>query len=122
MSLLRARWMRWTLGLSGLLAAILVSFYSGIKFGRTYEFQKMVYELPKNENLIASSRKLLNLQPSYGQFQQDLWVALAVGHGKRDGYYVDVGSADGVEISNTNLLDRMGWKGVCIDPFPRNMQ
>jgi FkbM family methyltransferase len=49
-------------------------------------------------------------------------VALAVGHGKKNGYYVDVGSADGIRISNTYLLDRMGWQGVCIDPFPRNMQ
>ena len=55
-------------------------------------------------------------------FYQDLWVALTLGHGRNGGYYVDVGSADGVEISNTYLLDRMGWKGVCIDPFPTNMQ
>jgi FkbM family methyltransferase len=35
---------------------------------------------------------------------------------------VDVGSGDGQENSNTCLLDQMGWKGICIDPFPRNMQ
>ena len=40
---------------------------------------------------------------------------------KRDGYYVDVGSGDGVFVSNTKLLDDMGWKGVWIDPFPTNM-
>jgi FkbM family methyltransferase len=34
---------------------------------------------------------------------------------------VDVGSADGEEMSNTKLLDDMGWKGICIDPFPKNM-
>src|SRR5262249_2582743 len=41
--------------------------------------------------------------------------------GKRDGYYVDVGSGDGEFVSNTKLLDDLGWKGVCIDPFPTNM-
>jgi FkbM family methyltransferase len=122
MAIVRGRLGRWAFALAVMLAAILVSFYFGIKFGRIYEFQKTVYELPRNENLSASFRSLLHLQPSYGQFQQDLWVALAVGHGKKNGYYVDVGSADGVKISNTNLLDHMGWKGVCIDPFPTNMQ
>ena len=104
------------------LAVVLGLFYFGAMFGRIYEFQNLVYELPMAENARATLRILFSLQPSYGQFRQDLWVTLSVGHGKKDGYYVDVGSADGVEISNTNLLDQMGWKGVCIDPFPRNMQ
>lgn len=51
-----------------------------------------------------------------------MWVAFAIGHGKSNGYYVDVGSADGETISNTYLLDQMGWKGICIDPYPENMQ
>ena len=122
MSIVSARLARWALITTVLAAVIFVSFYWGAKFGRIYEFQHIVYELPRDENVPASFLQLLNLQPSYGQFQQDLWVALAVGHGTKQGYYVDVGSADGVEISNTNLLDQMGWKGVCIDPFPRNMQ
>ena len=32
-------------------------------------------------------------------------IALSVAPGKRDGYYVDVGSADGILHSNTKLLD-----------------
>lgn len=122
MSLPRPKLLRWFFALAGLLAAVLASFYFGTRVGRIYEFHRTVYELPRSENLNASFRRVLNLQPIYGQFQQDLWVALKVGHGKKDGYYVDVGAADGVENSNTNLLDQMGWKGVCIDPFARNMQ
>src|SRR5471030_3263422 len=113
---------RWTIVVALLLGCILISFYLGVQFGGIYQLQKFVYELPRAENVRASAKSLFNLQPSYGQFQQDLWVALAIGHGKKNGYYVDVGSADGVNISNTNLLDQMGWKGICIDPFPRNMQ
>jgi FkbM family methyltransferase len=113
---------RWAIVIAELAGCILISFYFGIRFGMIYQFQKTVYELPRAENARASVKSLLNLQPSYGQFQQDLWVALAIGHDKKNGYYVDVGSADGVAISNTNLLDQMGWKGVCIDPFPRNMR
>jgi FkbM family methyltransferase len=113
---------RWTIVVAELVGTILISFYLGARFGMIFQFQKTVYELPTAENARSSARTLLRLQPGYGQFQQDLWVALAIGHGKKNGYYVDVGSADGVVISNTNLLDQMGWKGVCIDPFPRNMQ
>jgi hypothetical protein len=64
----------------------------------------------------------LKLEESDAQFQQDLWAAHAVGGGKSNGFYVDVGSGDGVLESNTYLLDRMGWKGVCVDPFPTNMR
>lgn len=104
------------------LLAFLLAFFLGARFGRIYEFQNRVYELPRAENARASMKRLLHLQPSYGQFDQDLWVALAIGHGKKNGYYVDVGSADGVIMSNTKLLDQMGWNGVCIDPFPTNMK
>jgi len=118
----RAAFMRRAVFIFCLLAVVADSFYLGARFGQLYEFQRIVYELPTGSNVLAAFRRVLHLQRSYGQFQQDLWVAFAVGHGKRNGYYVDVGSADGVEISNTYLLDQMGWKGICIDPFPKNMQ
>jgi FkbM family methyltransferase len=105
-----------------ILVVVADAFKLGVTFGRYYEFQRLVYELPAGANVAASFRRLLHLQKSYGQFQQDLWVALKVEGGKRNGYYVDVGSADGEEISNTYLLDQMGWKGTCIDPFPKNMK
>jgi len=118
----RARWTRRAVFSVCLAAVVANSFYFGTVFGRIYEFQRFAYELPTGDNILASFRRLLHLLPSYAQFRQDMWVALAVGRGKRNGYYVDVGSADGELISNTYLLDRMGWKGICIDPFPTNMQ
>src|SRR5207244_13248216 len=36
--------------------------------------------------------------------------------------FVDVGSADGTHNSNTKALEQLGWRGICIDPFPKNMQ
>ena len=53
------------------------------------------------------------------QFGADHWV---LAHNKEPGFYLDVGCHDGVEISNTHLLDKAGWKGLCIDPFPRNFE
>jgi FkbM family methyltransferase len=35
------------------------------------------------------------------------------------GFYVDAGCASGTFLSNTYLLDKKGWKGICIDCFPR---
>jgi hypothetical protein len=56
------------------------------------------------------------------QIGQDKWVLFKVFPGVRDGYFVDVGSADGTIVSNTRALEEHGWTGICIDPFPTNMQ
>ena len=40
----------------------------------------------------------------------------------KNGFFLDVGSGDGTIISNTKALEQKGWTGICIDPFPRNMQ
>jgi hypothetical protein len=53
---------------------------------------------------------------AYSQFQQDLWVLSYF----KKGIFVDVGFNDGMALSNTNVLDVLGWKGLGIDPFPRN--
>jgi Methyltransferase FkbM domain len=42
--------------------------------------------------------------------------------GCENGFFLDVGSGDGTIISNTKALEQKGWTGICIDPFPRNMQ
>ena len=37
---------------------------------------------------------------------------------KNDGFFVDIGSYDGIEHSSTYLFEKKGWKGVCCDPIP----
>ncbi len=122
MHLWQGKPLRLTLGLSLLFAGILGVFYCGARFGRYYERYRLVYSLPTKPDIEASFLRVFGLQRSYSQFGQDLWVALAVAPGKRNGFYVDAGSADGRFMSNTRLLDELGWKGICIDPFPTNMQ
>jgi FkbM family methyltransferase len=52
---------------------------------------------------------------SYSQAGQDLWVVEKL-HGKRGGYFVDCGAHDGLQFSNTVMLEReYGWTGVCIE-------
>ncbi|MEW6510895.1 MAG: FkbM family methyltransferase [Bacteroidota bacterium] len=53
------------------------------------------------------------------QMGQDFWVFGEVFDGKRNGYFLEVGSADGVTLSNTFLLEkRYGWRGICIEANP----
>jgi hypothetical protein len=98
------------------------AFLEGTVFGGTYGYYRFVYAAPHQSALRGAFSKLVGREKNYAQFDQDLWVTRGVAPGKRDGYYLDVGSADGVRDSNTKLLDDLGWNGVCIDPFPTNME
>ncbi|MBI2619512.1 MAG: FkbM family methyltransferase [Ignavibacteriales bacterium] len=53
------------------------------------------------------------------QLGQDFWVFGEAFNGMRRGFFVEVGSADGILFSNTFLLEkRYGWTGICIEPDP----
>ena len=52
---------------------------------------------------------------------QDLWVINEVFAGKRNGFFVEMGAADGFNDSNTYILEkRYGWRGLLIEPNPVN--
>lgn len=52
------------------------------------------------------------------QLRQDQWVVEHLGR-KRNGYFVDVGAHDGVELSNSLVLERdFGWRGICVESNP----
>ncbi len=53
---------------------------------------------------------------SRSQILQDL-VCLLVHNEKRDGYFVEVGVGNGVDISNTYMLEEaFGWGGLLVEP------
>jgi len=38
---------------------------------------------------------------------------------KKNGFFVDIGAHDGVDISNTLFYEKeLGWSGICIEPMP----
>lgn len=56
---------------------------------------------------------------SYSQIKQDLWVLEKLDN-KRNGFFVDIGAFDGVELSNTLLLEEdYEWDGICLECNPK---
>ena len=60
--------------------------------------------------------KELDLKTTYSQFKQDLDVIEYLKH-KKNGYFIDIGATNGIDISNTYLLEKKyNWNGICIEP------
>lgn len=36
----------------------------------------------------------------------------------KNGFYLDVGSVDGIHFSNTYMLENEGWDGICVEAHP----
>ena len=57
---------------------------------------------------------------SFSQLGQDLEV-LKFYNNKREGFFIEIGASDGIELSNTYLLEKMyNWKGICVEPIPES--
>lgn len=56
---------------------------------------------------------------SFSQFGEDIFVDQYFSQ-KDEGIYVDIGAFHPVGLSNTYLLYRRGWKGICIEPHPEH--
>lgn len=55
---------------------------------------------------------------SYSQVKQDLWV-LEMLYNKTGGFFLDIGAYDGVEFSNSYLLEKdFNWNGLCVEAHP----
>lgn len=86
-----------------------------------YDVNRTCPEMPLVRNLLAAGLQRAGLLTFHSQTCQDRWIVLEVYPALRDGFFVDLGSADGVLNSNTKVLEDLGWRGVCVDPFPTNM-
>ena len=103
-------------------AVTLSSGYVGLQLGRQYQINEECCQLSLSRSLLVSAKETLGLVKFYSEFGQDKWVSEKIFPGLKNGFFLDVGSADGTLNSNTKALEHKGWTGICIDPFPTNMQ
>ena len=70
----------------------------------------------EERRLLASAPDLAG--KSKAQLRQDIWALAETGH-KRGGFFVEIGAFDGIEHSNTYLLEKeFGWTGILVEPNP----
>jgi FkbM family methyltransferase len=105
-----------------LVAVAFGSGLAGAQLGKQYERNRACCQVPLGRNILLTVKESLGIVKFPSQIGQDKWVSETVFPGLTTGFFVDVGSADGTELSNTKALEEKGWTGICIDPFPRNMQ
>jgi len=105
--------------------AAIVVLVAALVAGVAYLQRRPMYRFPGFPDAPSPSLRMevaqrLGWAKFHSQFGQDKWIIGVVFPGVKDGYFVDVGSADGVVFSNSKALEDLGWNGVAIDPFPTN--
>jgi len=65
---------------------------------------------------------VLNKGKNYSQSNHDLFVIYFTHYAEKKGFYVEIGAGDGVKISNTYLLEKIGWQGIIVDPLNYNSE
>src|ERR1700758_1144893 len=95
-----------------LLTVALASAYVGLELGVKYHINDECCRLPLSRSLTLSVKEELGLVRFYSELGQDKWASESVFPGVNDGFFVDVGSADGTYWSNTKALEEKGWHGI----------
>lgn len=87
-----------------------------MRIGLTPRTQSFVrYDKSQYNSFRLKFSGLENITENYSQCFQDLFV-LTMLNGKKNGSYLEIGSADPIHNNNTYILEKLfGWKGVGID-------
>jgi len=71
---------------------------------------------------VIESDELWNSQLSFSQFGEDLILnSLFELRGIANGFYVEVGAYNPLQLSNTYFYYKKGWRGICIEPNPKSI-
>ncbi|MBM4223953.1 MAG: FkbM family methyltransferase [Gammaproteobacteria bacterium] len=74
----------------------------------------------ESRNFLMLAAELLPL--SHGQCFQDVAALFFAAH-RKNGFFVEVGTGDGVRLSNTYMLERdFAWSGILFEPDRRNQE
>jgi len=74
--------------------------------------------MTKNEKLgfVDFARRTFNA--SYAQNIQDLWGLWENIDSINNGYFVEFGALGGINVSNSYLMEKLGWEGIVAEPHP----
>ncbi len=62
------------------------------------------------------------MSKSYSQLKQDL-NTLSFYKNKTNGFFIEMGASNGIELSNTYLLEKdYNWRGICVEPIPSRFE
>jgi hypothetical protein len=82
------------------------------KFDRAANDTRLLLSLPKKN----FAKGFLILAKSKAQLRQDLMVLSSLNF-KRDGFFIEFGATNGIDLSNSFLLEKnYGWKGILAEP------
>jgi FkbM family methyltransferase len=93
-----------------------------LRFIAVFQANRACCQLPPLRNAVVSLKELRGTVEFAGEIGQDKWVLEKVFPGVTDGFFLDVGSSHGQIGSNSWALERRGWTGICVDPFPIYME
>jgi hypothetical protein len=106
--------------LLALLVAAVV--YEGLPFVRHLHSNQLCCQIPLTRNAVVTWGEMAGAVTYPSEIGQDKWVLETMFPDVTNGFFVDVGSGHGTIGSNTVALERQGWTGICIDPFPVHME
>ena len=107
--------------LASLMFAAIAAAAMEYKYGYVTGYQPGAgYPLVRSPSLYLDLKDFVGLEKFYSQLGQDKWILGKVYPGVTDGFFVDIGAWDAEIDSNTKALEGRGWKGICVEPFPRN--
>ncbi len=107
----------------GLLLVVAAAvYYLAVPFRAQFIANRACCQLSLVRNVRVTANELFGRVTYSSQIGQDKWVLEKVFPDVTDGYFLDVGSGHGTFHSNTVELERRGWKGICVDPFPTAME
>lgn len=93
-----------------------------VEFRKQYDVNRVCCDFSFVQAVTLSAREAIGGLTFPSEIGQDKWVIVKMFPGVTDGFFLDVGSGHGTIGSNTKALEELGWRGICVDPFPVHME